>query len=79
MVSFVRAFGAHPFASPGHYTEDRECTWQVYVRAADAWAKQNDTGPLQEYLDRASRRRRAITSSTSSVSGMRRLLALNEY
>lgn len=74
----IRApFGAHPFASPGHYTEDRECL-AGYVRAATAWAKQNDTGPLQEYLASFAKAPRDHVEYLERV-GMRRLLALNEY
>lgn len=74
----IRApFGAHPYSSPGHYTEDKAHIRQ-YVKAATAWAKSDDYGPLQEYLDQY------ITGPEDHVAylervGLRHLLSLNEY
>lgn len=74
----IRArFGSHPYASPGHYTEDREHI-REYVKAAGAWAKENDRGPLESYVERY------ILEPDDHVAyleriGIRRLLALNEY
>ncbi|MBI4190829.1 MAG: CoA transferase subunit A [Betaproteobacteria bacterium] len=74
----IRArFGAHPYSSPGHYIEDQEHIKQ-YVRAATAWAKDNDFGPLKKYLDDF------VTGPADHPAyleriGIRRLLALNEY
>jgi len=71
------AFGAHPFASPGHYTEDREHIRQ-YVRAATAWAKEGSRAALEEYLDSFVRGPRDHIEYLERV-GLRRLLALGEY
>lgn len=74
----IRArFGAHPYASPGYYTED-QAHIRDYVKAATAWAKDNDFGPLAAYLDRF------VTGPADHVEylervGLRRLLSLNEY
>jgi glutaconate CoA-transferase subunit A len=47
----VRApYGAHPFASPGHYREDANHL-REYVAAATAWLKANDRSPLEEYFE----------------------------
>jgi glutaconate CoA-transferase subunit A len=71
------AFGAHPFASPGHYTEDREHI-RLYVRAATAWAKEGSRAALEEYLDSFVRGPRDHIEYLERV-GLRRLLALGEY
>jgi len=74
----IRApFGAHPYSSPGHYIED-QAHIREYVKAATAWAKSDDFGPLAAYLDRF------VTGPADHVEylervGLRRLLALNEY
>ena len=74
----IRArFGAHPYSSPGHYTED-QVHIREYVKAATAWAKENDFGPLQAYLDRF------VVGPADHVEylervGLRRLLSLDEY
>ena len=74
----IRAkFGAHPYSSPGHYIEDQEHI-RHYVRAATAWAKADDFGPLKAYLDEF------VTGPADHAAylervGIRRLLSLNEY
>lgn len=42
-------FGAHPFASPGHYVPD----WpqlEAYLRACDRWVATGDRGELDEFF-----------------------------
>jgi glutaconate CoA-transferase subunit A len=74
----IRAkFGAHPYSSPGHYIEDQEHIKQ-YVRAATAWAKSDDFGPLKAYLDEFVSGPADHAAYLERV-GMRRLLSLNEY
>jgi glutaconate CoA-transferase, subunit A len=74
----IRArFGAHPYSSPGYYTED-QAHIRDYVKAATAWAKADDFGPLAAYLDRF------VTGPADHVEylervGLRRLLSLDEY
>lgn len=73
----VRApFGAHPFASPGSYVEDREHL-RAYVAAARAAGK-GDGEALSRYLDRY------VLTPTDHIDyleqvGLRRLLSLSEY
>lgn len=74
----IRArFGAHPYSSPGHYTEDQEHIAR-YVRAATAWAKDDDLGPLKAYLDEFVYGPADHAAYLEHV-GVRRLLSLNEY
>lgn len=74
----IRArFGAHPYSSPGHYTEDQEHIAR-YVRAATAWAKDDDLGPLKAYLDEFVYGPADHAAYLERV-GIRRLLALDEY
>ncbi len=74
----IRArFGAHPYSSPGHYTEDQEHIRQ-YVRAATAWAKENDFGPLKAYLDEFVLGPADHAAYLERI-GIRRLLSLSEY
>lgn len=74
----IRArYGAHPYASPGYYTEDKVHIKQ-YVRAATAWAKDNEFGPLKEYLDTFVHGPKDHVEYLERV-GLRTLLALNEY
>jgi glutaconate CoA-transferase, subunit A len=74
----IRApFGAHPFASPGFYTEDAEHI-RAYVRAAGQWAKENDRTALDQYLQTFIHAPADHVGYLESV-GLRRLLALNEY
>lgn len=71
------AFGAHPFASPGLYTEDAEHI-RAYVKAASVWAKANDRTALDSYLRRFAHEPADHVEYLERV-GLRRLLALNEY
>jgi glutaconate CoA-transferase subunit A len=74
----IRArFGAHPYSSPGHYTEDQEHIAR-YVRAATAWAKEDDLGPLKAYLDEFVYGPADHAAYLERI-GVRRLLALDEY
>ncbi|MEP7246870.1 MAG: CoA-transferase [Gammaproteobacteria bacterium] len=74
----IRApFGSHPFASPGHYTEDKEHI-REYVRAASAWAKEGDRTALDAYLQRFVHEPRDHVEYLERV-GLRRLLTLDEY
>ena len=71
----IRArFGAHPYSSPGHYIEDQEHI-RRYVKAATAWAKENDFAPLQAYLDEFVMQPEDHAAYLERV-GIRRLLAL---
>jgi glutaconate CoA-transferase subunit A len=74
----IRApFGSHPYASPGHYTEDKEHI-RAYVKAASAWQKDGDRTALEAYLDRFIREPRDHVEYLERV-GLRRLLSLDEY
>jgi glutaconate CoA-transferase, subunit A len=74
----IRApFGAHPYASPGHYTVDAEHV-RAYVAAATAWAKSGDRTELDAYLRRFVLEPEDHAQYLERV-GIRRLLALNEY
>lgn len=74
----IRArFGAHPYASPGHYTEDREHI-REYVRAATAWAKNGSRTLLDAYLARYIYEPADPMEYLERV-GLRKLLSLNEY
>lgn len=74
----IRAtFGSHPYASPGSYTEDREHIAE-YVRAATAWAKHDDRGPLDGYMRKWMFEPRDHVEYLERV-GVRKLLSLGEY
>lgn len=74
----IRAqFGAHPFSSPGFYREDADHI-RRYVRAATAWAKDKDFGPLRKYLDEFVLGPEDHAAYLEKI-GIRRLLALSEY
>jgi glutaconate CoA-transferase subunit A len=74
----IRAqFGSHPYASPGHYTEDKEHI-KEYVRVATAWSKDDDLGPLKAYLDRWVFEPKDHIEYLERV-GLRTLLSLGEY
>lgn len=74
----VRApYGSHPFAAPGYYIEDAEHI-REYVAAANAYAKKDNRGPFQAYLQKY------ILGPEShldylEVVGIRRLLSLHEH
>lgn len=65
-------FGAHPFASPGHYVEDEDHI-RSYVEAA-----QSGGADLEQYLDTHVRWCRDHVDYCERV-GLRRLLSLPEY
>jgi glutaconate CoA-transferase subunit A len=74
----IRArFGSHPYASPGHYIEDKDHI-KEYVRAATAWTKDNDRGSLTAYLDRWVFGPKDHVEYLERV-GLRALLSLDEY
>lgn len=74
----IRApFGSHPYASPGHYIEDRAHIAE-YLKAATAWAKDGNRGPIEEYLERWIHSPADHAAYLEQV-GIRRLLSLNEY
>lgn len=74
----VRApFGAHPFASPGFYREDREHLAGL-VEAGRALAKGGDHKPLESYLERFVRGPADHLDYLDRV-GVRRLFSLDEY
>lgn len=74
----IRArFGSHPYASPGHYTEDREHI-KEYVRAATTWAKDGSRDALDAYLARYVHEPSDHVAYLERV-GLRKLLSLNEY
>ncbi len=74
----IRAqFGSHPYASPGHYTEDKAHI-KEYVRATTAWSKDDDLGPLKAYLDRWVFEPKDHIEYLERV-GLRTLLSLGEY
>jgi glutaconate CoA-transferase subunit A len=74
----IRAqFGSHPYASPGHYAEDKEHI-KEYVRVATAWSKDDDLGPLKAYLDRWVFEPKDHIEYLERV-GLRTLLSLGEY
>ena len=74
----IRArFGAHPYSSPGHYIEDQEHILH-YVRAATAWAKDDNFAPLTAYIDEFVLAPEDHAAYLERI-GIRQLLALNEY
>jgi len=74
----IRApFGAHPFASPGFYVEDRKIIGD-YVQAATRWAKDGDFSALAAFLDRFVREPADHYEYLERV-GLRQLLGLHEY
>ncbi len=74
----IRArFGAHPYSSPGSYAEDQEHIAR-YVRAATAWAKDDDLAPLKAYLDEFVYGPADHAAYLERI-GIRRLLSLEEY
>jgi len=70
-------FGSHPYASPGHYTEDKAHI-RDYVKAATSWSKDNDMGPIKAYLDKWVLGPKDHVEYLERVS-LRTLLSLNEY
>jgi glutaconate CoA-transferase subunit A len=43
-------FGAHPFASPGHYVLER-AQLELYLRACDRWVASGDRGELDAFFE----------------------------
>lgn len=74
----IRApFGAHPYSSPGFYTEDAVHIGE-YVKAATQWAKDGNFGPLQAYIDRYVMEPADHVAYLERI-GLRRLFSLDEY
>jgi glutaconate CoA-transferase subunit A len=74
----VRApYGSHPFAGPGYYIEDSEHI-REYVAAGNAYAKDGDRKPFEQYL-----KKYILGPATHEdyleVVGIKRLLKLHEY
>lgn len=74
----VRApYGAHPFAGPGYYIEDG-ANIREYVAAGNAYAKNGDRKPFDNYLQKY-----VLDPKTHEdyleVIGIRRLISLHEY
>jgi glutaconate CoA-transferase, subunit A len=74
----VRApYGSHPFAGPGYYIEDGAHI-REYVAAGNAYAKNADRKPFEDYL-----RKYVLDPKTHEdyleVIGIRRLISLHEY
>jgi glutaconate CoA-transferase subunit A len=74
----IRApFGSHPYASPGHYTEDKAHI-KEYVVAATSWTKNGDRGPIEKYLDKWIFQNKTHIEYLEKV-GLSTLLNLDEY
>jgi glutaconate CoA-transferase subunit A len=74
----IRAhFGSHPYASPGYYIED-QAHIKAYVAAASAWAKNDDQGPLNEYIQKWILEPQNHVEYLERV-GLSTLLSLDEY
>ena len=74
----VRApYGSHPFAGPGYYIEDGDHI-REYVVAGNAYAKNGDRKPFEQYL-----KKYILDPATHEdyleVVGIKRLLKLHEY
>ncbi len=74
----VRApYGSHPFAGPGYYIEDGAHI-REYVAAGNAYAKNGDRKPFEDYL-----RKYVLDPKTHEdyleAIGIRRLISLHEY
>lgn len=74
----VRApYGSHPFAGPGYYIEDGDHI-REYVAAGNAYAKNGDRNPFEQYL-----KKYILDPATHEdyleVVGIKRLLKLHEY
>jgi glutaconate CoA-transferase subunit A len=74
----IRApFGAHPYSSPGFYTEDQDHI-REYVTAASQWAKSGDFSALKIYIDKYIHGPDDHIAYLEKV-GTRQILSLNEY
>ena len=70
-------YGAHPYASPGFYLEDREHI-KEYVVAATAFLKENDRKPFEAYLKKYIYEPETHADYLEVI-GFKRLLSLYEY
>ena len=74
----VRApFGAHPFASPGFYIEDRNHI-KEYLSAVEAYTKEGDRTPFNNYLNKYILETETHLDYLEAI-GLKPLLSLNEY
>jgi glutaconate CoA-transferase subunit A len=74
----VRApYGAHPFASDGHYPPDRDELGR-YIAAASSWLRTGDRSEIEEFLDERVRVPKDGIEYLELI-GVRRLLELSEY
>ncbi|MGD0791607.1 MAG: CoA-transferase [Terriglobales bacterium] len=74
----VRApYGSHPFAGPGYYIEDGEHI-REYVAAGNAYAKNGDRKPFEEYLQKYVLDPKTYEDYLEVI-GIRRLISLHEY
>lgn len=70
-------FGSHPFASPGFYRTD-EVHLREYLAACSHRVRNDDDGPLQEYLHNYIEEPEDHIAYLDAV-GIRRLMSLSEY
>lgn len=76
--AIVRApFGAHPFASPGHYLEDRAFIGE-YVATANSAYRTGEMSDLAAFVNQMFVSPRNHVEYLEDI-GLRRLLALHEY
>lgn len=76
--AIIRAsYGAHPYSSPDFYLEDKEHI-KEYVKAANVYAKDNDRGPLDDYINKYIYEPETHVDYLERI-GIRRLIGLFEY
>jgi glutaconate CoA-transferase subunit A len=74
----VRAeYGAHPFASPGFYVQDKHHL-QEYLDAANAYTKEGNSRPFEDYLRRYIYEPEGHADYLEKI-GFKRILSLYEY
>ncbi len=74
----VRApYGSHPFAGPGYYIEDGAHI-REYVAAGNAYAKNGDRKPFEDYLQKYVLDPKTHEDYLEAI-GIRRLISLHEY
>jgi hypothetical protein len=74
----VRApYGSHPFAGPGYYIEDGAHI-REYIAAGNAYAKNADRKPFEEYLQKYVCGPKTHEDYLEAI-GIRRLISLHEY
>jgi glutaconate CoA-transferase subunit A len=74
----VRApYGSHPFAGPGYYIEDGAHI-REYVAAGNAYAKNGDRKPFEDYLQKYVLAPKTHEDYLEAI-GIRRLISLHEY